>query len=178
MKTSNISLKSSNLILAVIYTVGHLFIAMACALIITGAAINLAAIDAIIEPLINGFWFYALHKIWVESKVEYTDVINEFKGYKFFSKINGFTLALIYTIGHFGIAMTCASLITGVALNLAAIDAIVEPLINGVWFYLLHKIWFRMFMKNGIVESGMLSSINSSVLSPKGRYSKKENQEV
>ena len=74
--------------------------------------------------------------------------------------------------------MTCASLITGVALNLAAIDAIVEPLINGVWFYLLHKIWFRMFMKNGIVESGMLSSINSSVLSPKGRYSKKENQEV
>ena len=178
MNTSNMSLKSSNLVLAVIYTVGHLFIAMTCALIITGAAVNLAAIDAIIEPVINGFWFYALHKIWVESKVEYTEVINEFKGYKFFSKINGFTLALIYTIGHFGIAMTCASLITGVALNLAAIDAIVEPLINGVWFYVLHRIWSGMFMKNGIVESGMLSSINTSVLSPKGRYSKKENQEV
>ncbi|GIS25995.1 MAG: hypothetical protein CM15mP127_03680 [Gammaproteobacteria bacterium] len=54
-------LKSSGFILAVIYTIGHLFIAMACALIITGAALNLAAIDAIIEPLINGFWFYALH---------------------------------------------------------------------------------------------------------------------
>ena len=57
MNTSSISLKSSGFILAVIYTIGHLFIAMACAMIITGAALNLAAIDAIIEPLINGFWF-------------------------------------------------------------------------------------------------------------------------
>ena len=72
--------------------------------------------------------------------------------------------------------MTCASLITGVALNLAAIDAIVEPLVNGVWFYLLHKIWSHKFMKNGYVKSGMLSSINATVLSPKGRYSKKDNQ--
>ena len=71
---------------------------------------------------------------------------------------------------------TCASLITGVALNLAAIDAIVEPLINGVWFYLLHKIWSYKFMKNGYVKSGMLSSINATVLPPKGRYSKKDNQ--
>ena len=124
----------------------------------------------------KSFWFYALHKVWVESKVEYTEVINEFKGYKFFSKINGLTLASIYTIGHFCIAMTCASLITGVALNLAAIDAIVEPLINGVWFYLLHKIWSYKFMKNGYVKSGMLSSINATVLPPKGRYSKKDNQ--
>ena len=178
MNTSSISLKSSGCILAVIYKIGLLFIAMACALIITGAALNLAAIDAIIEPLINGFWFYALHKVWVESKVEYTEVINEFKGYKFFSKINGLTLASIYTIGHFCIAMTCASLITGVALNLAAIDAIVEPLINGVWFYLLHKIWSYKFMKNGYVKSGMLSSINATVLPPKGRYSKKDNQTV
>jgi len=30
---------------------------------------------------------------------------------------------------------------------LAAIDAIVEPMINGVWFYVLHKIW-RKFSKN------------------------------
>ena len=93
-------------------------------------------------------------------------------------KSSGFTLAVIYTIGHFCIAMTCASLITGVALNLAAIDAIVEPLINGVWFYLLHKIWSRIFMKNGYVKSGMLSSINASILSPKGRYSKKDNLTV
>ena len=87
-------------------------------------------------------------------------------------------LALIYTLGHICIAMTVVTLLTGASLFEAGAVALIEPSINGVWFYLLHKIWFRMFMKNGIVESGMLSSINSSVLSPKGRYSKKENQEV
>ncbi|GIS25996.1 MAG: hypothetical protein CM15mP127_03690 [Gammaproteobacteria bacterium] len=38
---------------------------------------------------------FMLFTVWVESKVEYTEVINEFKGYKFFSKINGLALASI-----------------------------------------------------------------------------------
>ena len=49
------------------------------------------------------------------------------------------TLAVIYTLGHIIIAMTCNFLITGASLDLAAIDAIVEPRINGVWFYILHN---------------------------------------
>jgi len=49
------------------------------------------------------------------------------------------TLAVIYTLGHIIIAMTCNFLITGASLDLAAIDAIVEPCINGVWFYILHN---------------------------------------
>ncbi|MAR99833.1 MAG: hypothetical protein CMH24_00480 [Nitrosomonadales bacterium] len=49
------------------------------------------------------------------------------------------TLAVIYTLGHIIIAMTCNYLITGASLDLAAVDAIVEPCINGVWFYILHK---------------------------------------
>ena len=49
------------------------------------------------------------------------------------------TLAIIYTLGHIVIAMTCNYLITGASLDLAAVDAIVEPCINGVWFYILHK---------------------------------------
>lgn len=50
-------------------------------------------------------------------------------------------LAIIYTIGHVVIAMICNNLITGAPMNLAAIDAIVEPMINGVWFFILHKGW-------------------------------------
>ena len=49
------------------------------------------------------------------------------------------TLAAIYTIGHIFIAMTCTYLITGVTLELAATNAIVEPCVNGVWFYILHR---------------------------------------
>jgi len=50
-------------------------------------------------------------------------------------------LAVVYTIGHILIAMTCNRLITGADWALAGYDAIVEPLINGVWFYILHKAW-------------------------------------
>jgi uncharacterized membrane protein len=32
-------------------------------------------------------------------------------------------------------------LITGSTLELAAVDAIIEPLINGVWYYFLDKFW-------------------------------------
>lgn len=54
----------SSLLLAVIYTVGHIIIAMICNNLITGAEFKLAAVDAIVEPLINGVWFYVLHKLW------------------------------------------------------------------------------------------------------------------
>jgi uncharacterized membrane protein len=66
--------------------------------------------------------------------------------YNLLKKIVGgssFTLAVIYTIGHIVIAMICNFLITGAALELAAIDAIVEPMINGVWFYVLHNSWIK-----------------------------------
>jgi uncharacterized membrane protein len=67
--------------------------------------------------------------------------------YNLLKKIVGgssFTLAVIYTIGHIVIAMTCNFFITGAALELAAIDAIVEPMINGVWFYVLHNSWIKL----------------------------------
>ena len=54
----------SSVTLAVIYTVGHMLIAIACVMIITGASLELATIDAIVEPLINGVWFYVLHNAW------------------------------------------------------------------------------------------------------------------
>lgn len=54
------------------------------------------------------------------------------------------TLAVTYTVGHIAIAMTCNRIITEAALDLAAIDAIIEPCINGVWFYILHNTWKRL----------------------------------
>ena len=62
------------------------------------------------------------------------------------------TLAIIYTIGHIFIAMTCNRLITGADWGLASVDAIVEPCINGVWFYVLHKLWQRYSMKSTAQE--------------------------
>lgn len=49
------------------------------------------------------------------------------------------TLAIIYTLGHIVIAMICNNLITGASFELAAVDAVVEPIINGVWFFILHS---------------------------------------
>ena len=57
--------------------------------------------------------------------------------------INGssVTLAIIYTLGHILIAMTVVSIMTGASLWEAGAVALVEPAINGVWFYILHKTW-------------------------------------
>ena len=54
----------SSLTLAVVYTLGHMLIAIACVMIITGASLELATLDAIVEPIINGVWFYVLHNTW------------------------------------------------------------------------------------------------------------------
>ena len=59
-------------------------------------------------------------------------------------------LTIIYTIGHFFIAVLCVTLITGASLELATIDALVEPMINAVWFYVLHKIYSNYKSKNKI----------------------------
>ena len=54
------------------------------------------------------------------------------------------TLAVVYTLGHILIAMTTTYLITGAPLELAALNALVEPCINGFWFYILHSIWRKL----------------------------------
>ena len=53
---------SDSLKLTIIYTIGHFIIAVSCVILITGASIELATLDALIEPLINALWFYILHK--------------------------------------------------------------------------------------------------------------------
>jgi len=55
--------------------------------------------------------------------------------------------AMIYTIGHIIIAMTCNNLITGAPWELAAADAVIEPMINGVWYYVLDRFWTSISRK-------------------------------
>ena len=108
--------------LSIVYTVGHILIAWACATVIFQADFLLASADAIIEPIINGFWFFLLHK--------YAHKI-----------LQPASLAVVYTIGHFLIATSWSFMIIGVDLSLAAVDAIVEPILNGFWFYALLYSW-------------------------------------
>ena len=54
------------------------------------------------------------------------------------------TLAIVYTLGHICIAMTVVTLLTGASLWEAGAVALVEPSINGVWFYILHTGWKKM----------------------------------
>ena len=48
---------------------------------------------------------------------------------------------VIYTIGHFIIAASCVMYFTGAEFSAAITDAIVEPLANSVWYFLLDKFW-------------------------------------
>ena len=51
-------------------------------------------------------------------------------------------LTVIYSVGHFIIAVLCVYFITGASLQLATIDALVEPLLNALWLYLLHRVYY------------------------------------
>ena len=108
--------------LSILYTVGHVIIAWACATLIFNASFLIASADAILEPIINGFWFYLLHRIAKNT-------------------LGTLTLTSIYTLGHFCIATLWASFIFNVSFSEAALDAIIEPLLNGFWFYFLHSMW-------------------------------------
>ena len=54
----------SSIMLALVYTLGHVFIAMGTTYVITGSTLELAALNALVEPCINGIWFYCLHSVW------------------------------------------------------------------------------------------------------------------
>ena len=49
--------------------------------------------------------------------------------------------ALVYTSGHIVIAMSVVSVLTGASLFEAGLVALIEPMINGAWYYILDKLW-------------------------------------
>ena len=46
-----------------------------------------------------------------------------------------------FFVGHVIIAMGVVSVITGASFWEAGAVALIEPAVNSVWFYALHKIW-------------------------------------
>ena len=54
---------------------------------------------------------------------------------------------IVYTVGHFVIAITVLMLVADVSFYIALTDAIVEPLANSVWYFLLDKFWASKVMK-------------------------------
>ena len=48
---------------------------------------------------------------------------------------------IVYTIGHFAIAITVLTLLAHVSSMIALTDAIVEPIANSIWYFVLDKWW-------------------------------------
>ena len=53
-------------------------------------------------------------------------------------------LAIIFFIGHVLIAMTVVKLMTGASIWEAGAVALVEPAVNSIWFFVLHKVWNKL----------------------------------
>ena len=48
---------------------------------------------------------------------------------------------IVYTIGHFIIAISVLMMVSSVSFVVALTDAIVEPLLNSIWYFVLDKWW-------------------------------------
>ena len=48
---------------------------------------------------------------------------------------------VVYTIGHFLIAIIVLKSVADVTFSEAMTDAIVEPMANAVWYFILDKFW-------------------------------------
>ena len=67
--------------------------------------------------------------------------------YEALKKIAGtssLALAIIFFIGHVIIAMTVVKLMTGASIWEAGAVALVEPAVNSIWYFVLHKVWNKL----------------------------------
>ena len=48
---------------------------------------------------------------------------------------------IVYTFGHFVIAISVLMMVANVSFVIALTDAIVEPIANSVWYFVLDKWW-------------------------------------
>ena len=54
---------------------------------------------------------------------------------------------VVYTIGHFAIAIIVLMSVADVSFMIALTDAIIEPLANSVWYFMLDKFWASKVIK-------------------------------
>ena len=57
-----------SIVRTILYTIGHILIAITCNWLITGADWGLATIDALVEPLINSLWYFTLDYFWATKR--------------------------------------------------------------------------------------------------------------
>ena len=91
-------------------------------------------------------WKLRQDKDWKNMKFDYEEELKIKPKFNLFEKLLGgssFTLAVIYTLGHIVIAMNVVYWMTGATLWEAGSVALVEPMINGIWFFVLHNLWKR-----------------------------------
>ena len=55
---------------------------------------------------------------------------------------------IVYTLGHFIIAITVLMLVANVSFYIAMTDAILEPLANAIWYFILDKWWASKSLKS------------------------------
>lgn len=53
----------------IVYTIGHMFIAICCLMVIAKVPFSIALTDAIVEPLLNSVWYYVLDRYWASRVV-------------------------------------------------------------------------------------------------------------
>ena len=73
--------------------------------------------------------------------MEITNGIFKAAGNIFYNNKGSILRTIIYTIGHFLIAITVLMLVADVSFMIALTDAIVEPIANSVWYFILDKWW-------------------------------------
>ena len=79
--------------------------------------------------------------------MEITSGIFKAAGQIYSSNKGSILRTIIYTIGHFAIAITVLMLVANVSFMIALTDAIVEPLANAVWYFVLDKVWTSKYKK-------------------------------
>jgi uncharacterized membrane protein len=84
-------------------------------------------------------WIKAVRGNKIEKKTEFQTGI--FEVCKNLLKNSSLALTIIFFIGHVVIAMAVVSIITGASIWEAGAVALVEPAVNSIWFYVLHKLW-------------------------------------
>ncbi len=65
-----------------------------------------------------------------------TELFNSYKALK-----GSLLRTAVYTTGHFLIAAACVIYFTGAPFMVAITSAIVEPMLNAVWYFILDRLW-------------------------------------
>jgi uncharacterized membrane protein len=71
-----------------------------------------------------------------------TEFTKSYKAYK-----GTIARTIVYTFGHFVIAASTVMYFTGADFWTAMTNAIVEPILNAIWYFVLDALWTRRSIK-------------------------------